>query len=709
MPERIAIAAEAARRTRLAWRTLLELSRPAGWPALAAPFAIGAFEAERTISMGLVLGVVFLLAPFGLLLHGSRVIASRADGHLAEGPADGPGGVLGADTLRAVIAATNLPLLAALVLIGGAAVGLALAALVAVALALTRPPLHLRSRPGIDLLAAGSLVPLAAMAGLLLPGGSSGDVGAGPDSAGLPWVALLGLWAWGSARAALMAARRDPGADVPLDIVERSGVRTAGIAALVGFGLAAVLPVAIGPLGLAAAAGLALFLLVPPPIVRATAEDAPAAAARTARAVPGLVVLVGAWLGVLLLHHWGALRPDPWTAVVAISAGTAAVVLSNVVATRIASHRRHVPPSLGVEGADDPSLAIIVPSLDAIERLPATLASLRAQTYADPSILLVDLGSCDGSPAEAAAWIGDDAVISGPPPPPGWAAREWAWHVGATTAGTELLLLVDDGTMLAPIASRILVEQLRAGRRDLLSGVARHAMPTVGERAGVPSFPLALFGLVPIWWSALTGGRPPVSAFADPSLVLVRRTAYLEVAGDPSGGPIDARALARRIAAAGGSVGTLHVARLASNRAEHRPGAVVRRWRRGFPSAVGGHLAAAVAVLVVEVLAFVLPFLLPLAAILAGVPDGLVGQAFVPLAVLAVARLALVVTQHHPPTTIAWHPVTVGLMLVGQVAAIVDLAVGRTAGPEVHFPVAEGTAPDRGDQGQAGQQDPDGA
>ena len=131
-------------------------------------------------------------------------------------------------------------------------------------------------------------------------------------------------------------------------------------------------------------------------------------------------------------------------------------------------------------------------------------------------------------------------MIVAPPRPDGWSGRDWARHVGATTADTDLVLFVDADTVLAPIATRILVEQHQATGTDLLTGLTRFHTPTVGERAAVPSFPLVLFGLVPVWWSALTGGRPPFIAVATASLLLVRRETYL-AAVDPARPPAEVR------------------------------------------------------------------------------------------------------------------------------------------------------------------------
>jgi hypothetical protein len=80
----------------------------------------------------------------------------------------------GARLIRIVIAATNLPLLVILVVLGGADVGVALALAVAVALAWSIPPLRTRDRPVLDVLSGALLVVLPAVSGLLVV---AGDVG----------------------------------------------------------------------------------------------------------------------------------------------------------------------------------------------------------------------------------------------------------------------------------------------------------------------------------------------------------------------------------------------------------------------------------------------------------------------------------------------------------------------------------------------------
>ena len=49
------VVADAAQAAVVGWRDLLALSRPASWWLVAAPFAVGAYEAERTVGPALVM------------------------------------------------------------------------------------------------------------------------------------------------------------------------------------------------------------------------------------------------------------------------------------------------------------------------------------------------------------------------------------------------------------------------------------------------------------------------------------------------------------------------------------------------------------------------------------------------------------------------------------------------------------------------------
>jgi hypothetical protein len=665
---RTATVQHAARQAAGDGRRLLALSRPAAWLLTGSLFVVGAFEAERGWTTAILLGVIYFLGPFNLLRYGLDAIASADQGE--HDPA----------AVRFAIATTNLPLLAAMVLFGGAAVGFVLIVTLALVVAETTNPIRLRCRPVLDLAVAASLTAAPLVCGLVL---------GGRDVAGLPWIPIMAVVAWGAGTAAISTIM----APAPRSTAALLGARGTAAIALLAYATSAVLAASLGSLGVFAAVGLALFLLLPATVLVApgTQPRASIAAGRAEADRSGLTVLVGAWLVVLLLQHWGITRYDPWLVAIAVPSMLAAYALANIIAIRIATRRHRVRDDAQTTGADGPSVTIIVPCHDAVADLRTCLAALRAQTYPDASVLVVDDGSTDGSADEAAAWLGEDAVLRAPPRPDGWTGRAWARHVGANTAASDMVLFVDPGVVLAPIAVRILVEQTLTRRDDLLLGLPRDLLATPAERAAAPGFLLVRFGFAPLWWPAITGNRPAALAFGDGALVLVRRSAFLaaeklgraaataptndtgkESAIDP---PEDS--LPRVLSRAGSRVAAVRMADLAAERRYRSVADVVTAWRLRILPYGRGRLAGALVIVGLVLTTYLVPLLLPAIAILGREDPDIIAASLVPLAVLLVMRLALAITQRQSPATIAWHPVTVIVTLIGQVAGIADHVLGR--------------------------------
>jgi len=300
----------------------------------------------------------------------------------------------------------------------------------------------------------------------------------------------------------------------------------------------------------------------------------------------------------------------------------------------------------------------------------------------DLRVLVVDDGSTDDSAAIAAsglAPLGDRArILPAPPKPDAWSGKGWAVATGVRAATTELVLALDADTTLAPAGAATLVRELLATDADLVSGVTRNAMPTLGERVAMPGYPMLLFGFVPAWLPALTGGRPAGLAFSYGPLELVRRAAYLDTGGhaaapDSHREDVD---LARTFAAAGRRVRTVHAADLGATRHYASATEVLASWSRILPGYTGGSVAVALTMLLVEAAAWLVPLLLPFLA-LAVAPDRL-GASLAPFAVLLAARIALAVTQRQPLLTVLLHPATAVVTVAAQVAALGALVAGRT-------------------------------
>jgi 4-hydroxybenzoate polyprenyltransferase len=646
-------------------RALLAVGRPQAWLATALPFLIAAVDVERTLTPIMLVGVLYFLLPFDLLVQGIDELSVPE----------------AARRTRIAIAATNLPFLVILVLWGGALAGLALALAIAAAIAYSVPPIRLKGRPVLDAICGASLVVLPAVCGTFVAGGTVAD---------LPWLALATLFAWAMASHGLRSIGRvdDDRVAGIVSTAVRLGRQGAAALVLAAYVAAAGIATTVGATGALVGGALALYILLPIMVLAPSRHDPTAqeAAARRAwRTFDGLNLIVGLWFGLLLLRHWHVIVASPWVTAIAGSAVAAGYVGFNAVATRLGTRRRGIPEAFGSSEDDVPSLTVVVPCGTDPDRLFDTVTALRDQTYADLTILVIADEVGDDAVGAAVAAVGHDGrVVTAPAAPPPWERDAWIRRIGADEADTDLVLFIGADTLLAPIATRILVEQLLVRRLDLLSGVTRFAMETPGERASVPGFPMLLFGFAPIWLSSLTGGRPAALAFAYEPLMLVRRDAFDEVEGAGSVVPVgrSGLGLAQAMSRAGRRVGVVHAAGLGVIHHDRSIGETVADWRERFVSSVGGSLAIAILVMLLEVLAFGVPLLLPVAAILSGAPVRTLIASFVPLILLLVSRLLICLIQRQSPRTVVWHPVTILVALVGQMAGIADVVTGRRVSVE---------------------------
>jgi hopene-associated glycosyltransferase HpnB len=197
-----------------------------------------------------------------------------------------------------------------------------------------------------------------------------------------------------------------------------------------------------------------------------------------------------------------------------------------------------------------PSVVAVVPARDEAAILPETLPTLLAQDYPGAfSVVLVDDASTDGTAAVAAA-VSTPAgaalrVISGSPPPAGWAGKVWAMAQGVAAAGECGYLLFTDADIAAePGAVAGLVRAAAADDRALVSQMVLLRCETGWERWIVPAFVYFFAQLYPF----RRVGRPRArTAAAAGGCMLVRRETLAAAGGLEriAGARIDDVALAR--------------------------------------------------------------------------------------------------------------------------------------------------------------------
>jgi 4-hydroxybenzoate polyprenyltransferase len=176
--------------TRSSLRQVLGSSRPLSWVNTAYPFGAAYLLAGGGVDAAFVVGVVYFLIPYNLLMYGVNDVFDY-ESDLRNPRKGGAEGVVldrRIHTLTVVVAvAANVPFLVALVLLGGSASTIVLAVSVFAVVAYSAPVLRFKERPFVDSLTSSTHFVSPACFGLVLAGASLHDHAA----------PLLAFFAWG--------------------------------------------------------------------------------------------------------------------------------------------------------------------------------------------------------------------------------------------------------------------------------------------------------------------------------------------------------------------------------------------------------------------------------------------------------------------------------------------------------------------------------
>jgi len=188
-------------------RAVLAASRPFSWINTAFPFAAGYLLATGgRIDTALVVGALYFLFPYNLLMYGINDVFDYASD--LRNPRKGgiEGALADPTTARAVhrrilwaCAATNLPLLGWLVVLGDVAAGVVLAVVVLLVVAYSAPGLRFKERPVVDSATSAMHFVGPLLYALVLTGADL--------SARTAWPVLVAFFAWGMASHAFGAVQ----------------------------------------------------------------------------------------------------------------------------------------------------------------------------------------------------------------------------------------------------------------------------------------------------------------------------------------------------------------------------------------------------------------------------------------------------------------------------------------------------------------------
>ncbi|MGY4642676.1 prenyltransferase [Cellulomonas sp. URHB0016] len=218
-------------------------SRPLSWINTAYPFAVAYLLAGGEPGWVLIVGTLYFLIPYNLLMYGLNDVFDYASDLTNPRKGGIEGAVLSDRWHRATLwtaVVTNVPFLVVLIVAGGTASGLVLAVSVFAVVAYSAPGLRFKERPFVDSVTSSTHFVSPAVFAIALAGGAFTA----------PVVATLaGFFLWGAASHAfgavqdIAADRRGGIASVATALGARRTVRLA----MAGYALSAVLVLAAGP------------------------------------------------------------------------------------------------------------------------------------------------------------------------------------------------------------------------------------------------------------------------------------------------------------------------------------------------------------------------------------------------------------------------------------------------------------------------------
>ena len=192
------------------------------------------------------------------------------------------------------------------------------------------------------------------------------------------------------------------------------------------------------------------------------------------------------------------------------------------------------PRSPRFDQPEAPLITAVIPAKDEEQALPECLASVRAQTYPNLEILVVDDRSTDRT-AEIARQAAEAdprvRVVTIDHLPPGWTGKTHALQDASAHARGAWLWFLDADTRHEPENLSIVMEYARSHNAALASLVIELRCETFWENVVQPLAGIVLIQSFPLHWVNDDRKR---TAFANGQYILIRRDAYDAVGGHAS-------------------------------------------------------------------------------------------------------------------------------------------------------------------------------
>lgn len=247
------------------------------------------------------------------------------------------------------------------------------------------------------------------------------------------------------------------------------------------------------------------------------------------------------------------------------------------------------PTSPRWSGGEPPLVTAIIPAKDEEGALPDCLNSVRAQTYPNLEILVVDDRSTDGTGEIARRAAAEDprvTLLTIDNLPPGWTGKTNALQEASAHARGEWFWFLDADTRHEPENLSIVMEYARTQNAALASLLPELRCETFWEDVVQPLAGVVLIQSFPLFW---VNDNSKKIAFANGQYILIRRDAYEAVGGHSSVRDrfVEDIAIAEKVKRKGFAIRVAIAHGIGSTRMYASLGQLVRGWSRILYDALG--------------------------------------------------------------------------------------------------------------------------
>lgn len=496
-------------------------SRPISWVNTAAPFVVGYLLSSQVNILTLMIGTLYFLFPYNLLLYGINDIFDYESDSKNPRKNSLEGGLLHRSKQKKlwyVIGISNLPFLLYLLLIGDSASKVWFGLLIVFCITYSAKPFRFKEVPFLDSLNSSLHFTGPFIYGLLLAG-----------SATHYWPAILAFLLWGMASHALGAIqdiKPDRVASIKSIATVLGAKRTNTVCILLYSLSCFTVLFSYFPYGILTVVFLSFYILNTSFFRKYKSDAQSGQYHRGWQNFLWLNLIVGFWLTQLLIYVWDPLQIQQYYILIfgfflfIFFLAQLGLTLYNIRAfSRPNTKRLH----------EWPKVSVILHAYNQQDNISSTLLAILGQQYPQFEIIFTDLGSTDNTRKIAESFQDSRLmIIDTPPVQSGWTLNSWVSQQLFTKATGDIIVSLSADTILLPNALSIIASLILEKNLSIASILPSDQNKSIAQQIILSQNHYFMLGMYP---SALLSKYRPRSVNASANLMAFVRSSLSSLGG----------------------------------------------------------------------------------------------------------------------------------------------------------------------------------